>query len=183
MVLCERGVRAAKRKYAVYPSAYANGYAAQVCRGTKPDLDGNYRKSSDGKPPKSVSMSSSPSMSMSSSGLKRWYEEKWVNVCAKTVSGTYPPCGGRSSASASSYPYCRPTKRVSASTPATVSELLKSSGRSGLEARCRGKRSLEKSRSRSPSGSRESREEEQQRKRKQQSRAPNFYRPRHGDEK
>jgi hypothetical protein len=24
----------------VYPSAYANGYAVQVCKGTKPGLDG-----------------------------------------------------------------------------------------------------------------------------------------------
>lgn len=35
--LCARGKAAAKRKYKVYPSAYANGYAVQVCKGTKPD--------------------------------------------------------------------------------------------------------------------------------------------------
>ena len=30
----------AKRKFKVYPSAYANGYAVQVCKGTKPDASG-----------------------------------------------------------------------------------------------------------------------------------------------
>lgn len=38
--LCARGKRAAKAKFEVYPSAYANGYAVQVCKGTMPGLDG-----------------------------------------------------------------------------------------------------------------------------------------------
>jgi hypothetical protein len=38
--LCARGKSAAKAKYDVYPSAYANGYAVQVCKGKKPGLDG-----------------------------------------------------------------------------------------------------------------------------------------------
>ena len=37
---CARGKAAAKAKFDVYPSAYANGYAVQVCKGTKPGLDG-----------------------------------------------------------------------------------------------------------------------------------------------
>jgi hypothetical protein len=44
--LCARGKAAAKSKFKVYPSAYANGYAVQVCKGTKPGLDGNKRCSS-----------------------------------------------------------------------------------------------------------------------------------------
>ena len=38
--LCARGKSAAKSKFKVYPSAYANGYAVQVCKGTMPGLDG-----------------------------------------------------------------------------------------------------------------------------------------------
>ena len=38
--LCPRGKRTAKAKFKVYPSAYANGYAVQVCKGKKPDLSG-----------------------------------------------------------------------------------------------------------------------------------------------
>ena len=41
--LCSRGKSAAKSKFDVYPSAYANGYAVQVCKGTKPGLDGKKR--------------------------------------------------------------------------------------------------------------------------------------------
>jgi hypothetical protein len=38
--LCARGKAAAKSKFDVYPSAYANGYAVQVCKGRMPGLDG-----------------------------------------------------------------------------------------------------------------------------------------------
>tara|TARA_Y100000004_G_scaffold194623_1_gene259670 strand:+ start:845 stop:1000 length:156 start_codon:yes stop_codon:yes gene_type:complete len=31
--LCPEGKAAAKRKFKVYPSAYANGWAVQYCRG------------------------------------------------------------------------------------------------------------------------------------------------------
>lgn len=38
--LCARGKAAAKSKFKVYPSAYANGYAVQVCKGSIKGLDG-----------------------------------------------------------------------------------------------------------------------------------------------
>ena len=38
--LCARGKSAAKAKFKVYPSAYANGYAVQVCKGKIKGLDG-----------------------------------------------------------------------------------------------------------------------------------------------
>jgi hypothetical protein len=38
--LCARGLAAAKGKFKVHPSAYSNGYGVQVCKGTKPGLDG-----------------------------------------------------------------------------------------------------------------------------------------------
>ena len=41
--LCARGKAAAKAKFDVYTSAYANGYAVQVCKGAKPGLDGKKR--------------------------------------------------------------------------------------------------------------------------------------------
>jgi hypothetical protein len=44
--LCARGLAAAKGKFKVHPSAYSNGYAVQVCKGTKPGLDGKKRCSS-----------------------------------------------------------------------------------------------------------------------------------------
>jgi hypothetical protein len=38
--LCARGKASAKSKYDVYPSAYANGHAIQVCKGKIKGLDG-----------------------------------------------------------------------------------------------------------------------------------------------
>ena len=44
--LCARGKASAKAKYDVYPSAYANGHAVQVCKGKIKGLDGKKRCSS-----------------------------------------------------------------------------------------------------------------------------------------
>jgi len=41
--LCSRGKSAAKTKFDVYPSAYANGYAVSVCKGKIKGLDGKKR--------------------------------------------------------------------------------------------------------------------------------------------
>jgi hypothetical protein len=41
--LCARGKAAAKTKFEVYPSAYANGFAVQVCKGKIKGLDGKKR--------------------------------------------------------------------------------------------------------------------------------------------
>ncbi len=42
--LCPRGKAAAKRKFAVYPSAYANAYASKICAGKIKDPSGVKRK-------------------------------------------------------------------------------------------------------------------------------------------
>jgi len=44
--LCARGKAAAKAKFKVYPSAYANGFAVQVCKGRMKGLDGKKHCSS-----------------------------------------------------------------------------------------------------------------------------------------
>ena len=44
--LCARGKSAAKAKFKIYPSAYSNGYAVQVCQGRMPGLDGKKKCSS-----------------------------------------------------------------------------------------------------------------------------------------
>jgi len=41
--LCARGLAAAKGKFKIFPSAYSNGYGIQVCKGTKPGMDGKKR--------------------------------------------------------------------------------------------------------------------------------------------
>ena len=49
--LCPRGKAAAKRKFKVYPSAYANAYASKVCAGKVKGPDGKKRKDFRGPKP------------------------------------------------------------------------------------------------------------------------------------
>lgn len=72
--------------------------------------------------------------SYKSSGLKRWYKEKWVdlNRPIKNSKGKvigYKSCGRKSANSKSKgkYPLCRPLKRVTSKTPKVVRSLSKRS--------------------------------------------------------
>ena len=51
--LCARGKSAAKRKFKVYPSAYANAYASIICAGKFKDPSGVKRKDFKGPKPAS----------------------------------------------------------------------------------------------------------------------------------
>jgi len=95
-----------KKKFKVYPSAYANYWLSREYKKRGGKYIGKKSKSK-------------------SSGLDRWTKEKWINVCKlpKKVK-----CG-RSKASGKNwkkdYPYCRPSVRVNKSTPKLASELSK----------------------------------------------------------
>ena len=52
--LCARGKAAAKRKFKVYPSAYANAYASKICAGKIKDPSGVKRKDFKGPKPASA---------------------------------------------------------------------------------------------------------------------------------
>lgn len=111
MKLCPEGYCTAKEKFEVYPSAYANAYASQVCSGKKPDASGQVvkryvgEKSEDG-------------------GLDKWFKEKWVNVCEKDEKGEYLPCGRKKAdLDGKNYPYCRPLNKVGKGGIKTVGEL------------------------------------------------------------
>ena len=52
--LCERGKKAAKAKFKVYPSAYANAYASKICAGKIKDPSGVKRKDFKGPKPASA---------------------------------------------------------------------------------------------------------------------------------
>lgn len=124
--LWSRAKAAAKSKFKVYPSAYANGFAAKWYK----SKGGGWRKK------KSTNESSSPvqqaaiAINMKKKGIKpknenvnedlrRWFKEKWVDV-SKKVDGKHPPCG-RKDADGKSYPKCRPSKKVSSETPKIAS--------------------------------------------------------------
>ena len=53
--LCARGKAAAKRKFKVYPSAYANAYASKICAGKIKDPSGVKRKDFKGPKPRNNS--------------------------------------------------------------------------------------------------------------------------------
>ena len=117
--LYSRVVAEAKRRFNVWPSAYASGWVVQEYK----RRGGTY----------TTGGASASRTRKRASPLGRWYAEKWIDVCQlpKKVA-----CG-RPKGSRSPYPYCRPLRRISKKTPRTVSEL----SRSELRHRCSVKRS------------------------------------------
>lgn len=108
-----------KGRVQVWPSAYASGQLVKEYK----RLGGRYRgKRSASKEP-----------------LNRWYREQWVNVCKRGSTGGYSKCG-RKASSKRSYPYCRPLRRISKSTPMTVGELRRKWGSKKIGELCKKKR-------------------------------------------
>ena len=104
--LCPRGKAAAKRKFKVYPSAYANAYGVKVCKGQV--KAGGKKKTAPGYSKAKKKMS-----------LRRWFQEKWVDT------KTGKPCGRQKGEKRKGYPACRPSRRVSSKTPKTTGEMSK----------------------------------------------------------
>lgn len=92
-----------KKKFKVYPSAYANGWLIKEYKRRGGSFIGSKKKLS---------------------GLDRWYKEKWINVCElpKKV-----PCGRNKLDKnwMKNYPYCRPSIKISKKTPKTYKEISK----------------------------------------------------------
>lgn len=95
--LYEKVKEEAKKKFKVWPSAYASGWLVKEYKRRGGSFQGDF----------------------SPKPLARWYKEEWINVCElpKIV-----PCG-RSKAMWKDYPYCRPNIRLSSKTPKTAGEL------------------------------------------------------------
>lgn len=98
--LCARGKSAAKRKFTVYPSAYANAYASKICAGKIKDPSGKKRKDWGPKKAKTGMAVSAGSQSglgrLQKSGLKfntgGYFDEGKTMVKQKTKTG--PVKGG-----------------------------------------------------------------------------------------
>lgn len=86
-----------------FPSAYASGMIVQKYKAVMKKRGEPAYKSSSGSKKKSL--------------LKRWYDEKWIDV------KTGKPCG--SVKTKSYYPTCRPSKRITSGSPRTSKELTK----------------------------------------------------------
>ena len=110
----------AKHKFKVWPSAYASGWLVREYK----RRGGKYRKYKMRFSPlksRSKSRSKSRRKSRSESGLSRWFEEQWIDVCKLPRIVT---CGRKSSRrSKRSYPYCRPLYKVNSLSPRTARSL------------------------------------------------------------
>lgn len=94
---------AAKRKFATYPSIYANSWLVQEYK----RRGGTYVC---GKGP-------------TKGGLARWYREKWVDLSRPLPGGGYASCGRPSVDPAhwrEAYPKCRPLAQAEKMTPAQI---------------------------------------------------------------
>ncbi len=74
--LCARGKSAAKRKFRVYPSAYANAYASKICAGKIKDPSGTKRK--DFKGPKPAGAKKGALMIIIGIGKKKKVDKKMM---------------------------------------------------------------------------------------------------------
>ena len=139
----------AKKKFKVWPSAYASGWLVKEYKrrgGKYKTEEKSSRKSSTSKSVRKSKKSSKKSSSRKSSkkssrksrksdkiserskkshGLGRWYAEEWINVCElpKIVPCGRPKLGDKDWKK--NYPYCRPRKRINSGTPKTAGELTK----------------------------------------------------------
>jgi len=109
--LCPKGKAAAKRKFDVYPSAYANMYASAVCSG-KVKPSGNKKKKVVKK--------------KAGGGLRKWVDEKWVDIGAPKKDGKYQPCGRKSTKNTKrKYPKCVPLAKAKSMTAGQKSSAVK----------------------------------------------------------
>lgn len=139
--LCKRGKCTAKVKYEVYPSAYANGFAVQVCKGEQPDALGNKRETYDKR--KKKEKRKDGGRGDKDGGLKNWFEEEWIDVCATMEQNKKVPCGRKSSSSSDrDYPYCRPSKRTDST---TVKKTFDEMNKAEKKKMCRKKENVESS--------------------------------------
>ena len=101
--LCPKGKAAAKRKFDVYPSAYANMYASAVCSG----------KIKPGGKKKTKKKKLKIKTASKGGGLRKWVDEKWVDIGAPKKDGKYQPCGRKNAKkSKRKYPKCVPLAKA-----------------------------------------------------------------------
>ena len=132
--LWSRAKAAAKSKYKVYPSAYANGFASKWYKkrggGWRTVKKKSSNESIETNEASSPAQQAAIAINMKKKGIKpknenvnedlrNWFKEKWVDV-SKKVDGKHPPCG-RKDADGKAYPKCRPSKKVSSETPKVAS--------------------------------------------------------------
>ena len=103
--LYKKVISEAKKKFKVWPSAYASAWVVKEYK----RRGGSYSGKKSQK-----------------SGISRWMAEKWINVCKlpKKVACGRPKLSEKNWKKR--YPYCRPSKKITSKTPRLASTLSKS---------------------------------------------------------
>ena len=101
--LCARGKKAAKAKFKVYPSAYANAYASKICAGKIKDPSGVKRK--DFKGPK-------PASAKDGKFMNEIEKERYVRKAKKNVKQKLQGLSIRKELAKKKFPYKGPGIRV-----------------------------------------------------------------------
>ena len=114
--LWSRAKSAARKKFDVYPSAYANAWAAKWYR----EKGGTWRKAADGGFIDADNKRVDPE-EYAEGGLTKWFEQKWVDLGRPKKGGGYEDCG-REDAESGNYPKCVPAAKA-----ASMSESQKKS--------------------------------------------------------
>ena len=110
--LWKRAIAEAKKKYRVYPSAYANGYAAKWYK----QNGGTWKTEKD---------------------LRDWFAEDWVDISRPKKGGGYEPCGRRTDGMSESdyrkkYPKCVPASRAASMSDAQKRTAISNKREEGL---------------------------------------------------
>jgi hypothetical protein len=100
--LYDRVIAEAKKKFDVYPSAYANGWVVQEYK----RRGGTYRVEKE------------------KGGLSQWFDEKWVDISRPKEGGGFEPCG-RADAGKGKYPKCVPESVAMKMTPEEIKSAIR----------------------------------------------------------
>lgn len=118
----KKAVRRVKAKVDRWPSAYASGMVVK-----------EYKRAMEAKGRKPYSTS----VPKSKTALTQWFKEKWINV------RTGKPCGSARDGD-QTYPTCRPSRKISKSTPRTAGSLTASQKRKMIQIKQRAQKKTAK---------------------------------------
>jgi len=113
-------VAEAKRKFAVWPSAYASGWVVKTYKERGGRYAGAGRKER--------------------TGLTKWFGENWVDLSRPTADGGYEPCGRKRSDDPADYPKCRPEREAMRMSKEEVADAVRRKRRAEASAPARGSR-------------------------------------------
>lgn len=104
--LYEKVKTEAKKKFKRYPSIYASSWITReyVKRGGKYNISKSKNETT---------------------GQKRWFKEKWVQIVPYITQGKIIECGAKNKDPKA----CRPLKRVTKETPITMNEIIRKHGK------------------------------------------------------